>query len=56
MLPTAVPVLYGIFRYLYLVYHRNDPRGTASLIRSDPGMIAAGASWLVLAVILLYVT
>lgn len=56
MLPTAVPVLYGIFRYLYIVYHRNDPRGTASLIRSDPGMIAAGASWLVLAVILLYVT
>ena len=54
MLPTTVPVLYGIFRYLYLIYHRNDPRGTASLIRDDPGMIGAGLVWVVLAVALLY--
>lgn len=54
MLPTAAPVLYGVFRYLWLVYHRRDQRDTATLIRSDPGLIAAGAAWLALAVVLLY--
>lgn len=54
MLPTAAPVLYGVFRYLWLVYHRRDQRDTATLIRSDPGLVAAGATWLVLAVVLLY--
>lgn len=54
MLPTAVPVLYGVFRYLYLIYHCNDARSTASLIRHDPGIIGAGVTWVVLAVVLLY--
>jgi 4-hydroxybenzoate polyprenyltransferase len=54
MLPTAAPVLYGVFRYLWLVYHRRDQRDTATLIRSDPGLLAAGAVWLALAVALLY--
>jgi 4-hydroxybenzoate polyprenyltransferase len=54
MLPTAAPVLYGVFRYLWLVYHRRDQRDTATLIRSDPGLVAAGATWLALAVVLLY--
>lgn len=54
MLPTSVPVLYGVFRYLYLIYHRNDPRSTATLVRRDPGIIGAGITWVVLAVALLY--
>lgn len=54
MLPTAAPVVYGIFRYLWLVYHCNDDRSTATLIRKDAGIVAAGVVWVALAVILLY--
>lgn len=54
MLPTTVPVLYGVFRYLYLIYHCNDSRSTATLVRRDPGIVGAGIAWVVLAVVLLY--
>lgn len=54
MLPTAAPVVYGIFRYLWLVYHCNDDRSTATLIRKDPGIVTAGVVWVGLAVVLLY--
>ncbi len=49
MLPTAIPVVYGVFRYLYLIFHRRDHRSTATLLASDPGIIAAGVVWIVLA-------
>jgi hypothetical protein len=55
MLATAPSVLYGIFRYLYLIYDREDTRSTASILASDPGIIFAGASWIASAVIMLYV-
>jgi hypothetical protein len=55
MLPTAAPVLYGVFRYLYLIYHCNDSRSTATLVRRDPGILGAGVVWVVLAVALLYI-
>jgi 4-hydroxybenzoate polyprenyltransferase len=54
MLATAVPVVYAVLRYLYLIYHRRDHRSTADLIASDPGMIGAGVAWIVLAAALLY--
>jgi 4-hydroxybenzoate polyprenyltransferase len=54
MLATAPSVLYGIFRYLYLIYDRGDTRSTASILASDPGIIFAGASWIVIAVVMLY--
>jgi hypothetical protein len=55
MLATAVPVVYGVLRYLYLIYHRRDNRSTAHLVASDPGIIGAGVTWIVLAAILLYI-
>ena len=55
MLPTAVPVTYGVLRYLYLIYHRRDHRSTASLLVRDKAIIAAGVVWIALAAILLYV-
>jgi 4-hydroxybenzoate polyprenyltransferase len=55
MFPTSGPVLYGMFRYLWLVYHKKDERDTATLIRHDPGMLLAGAAWVVLAAGLLYI-
>jgi len=55
MLATGPSVLYGIFRYLYLIYDRNDTRSTAAILTEDPGMIFAGVSWIGIALLMLYV-
>jgi 4-hydroxybenzoate polyprenyltransferase len=55
MLATAPSVLYGIFRYLYLVYDRRDTRSTAAILTEDPGMIFAAVSWVAIALGVLYV-
>ena len=55
MLATAPSVLYGIFRYLYLIYDRNDTRSTAAILTEDPGLIFAGITWVGAALAVLYV-
>jgi hypothetical protein len=55
MLATAPSVLYGIFRYLYLIYDRQDTRSTAAILTHDPGMIFAGVTWVGAALAMLYV-
>jgi UbiA prenyltransferase family len=55
MLATAPSVLYGIFRYLYLIYDRHDTRSTAAILTEDPGMVFAGVTWIGSAVAVLYV-
>jgi len=55
MLATAPSVLYGIFRYLYLIYDRRDTRSTAAILSSDPGIIFAAVSWVGAAIVALYV-
>jgi 4-hydroxybenzoate polyprenyltransferase len=55
MLATGPSVLYGIFRYLYLIYDRNDTRSTAAILTEDPGMVFAGVSWIGTALLMLYV-
>src|SRR4051794_520354 len=55
MLATGPSVLYGVFRYLYLIYDRNDTRSTAAILTEDPGMIFAGVSWIGIALLMLYV-
>jgi 4-hydroxybenzoate polyprenyltransferase len=55
MMWTIPPVVYGIFRYLYLIYDRADDRSIAAMVSKDRGMIAAGASWVIVAFVLLYV-
>jgi 4-hydroxybenzoate polyprenyltransferase len=54
MLATAPAVVYGVFRYLYLIYDRRDTRSTAAILTEDPGMIFAGVAWVATAVALLY--
>lgn len=54
MLPTAIPVIYGILRYLFVIYHQRDDRSTSVLLARDPGIISAGIAWIVLAAALLY--
>lgn len=53
MLGTLPAVVYGIFRYLYLVYDRKDSRSTASILTSDYGMVGASIVWVASAVVLL---
>jgi hypothetical protein len=55
MLLTVPPVVYAIFRYLYLIYDRNDDRSMSGIVAGDRGIQAAGATWAVLAFLLLYV-
>jgi 4-hydroxybenzoate polyprenyltransferase len=55
MLATAPSVLYGIFRYLYLIYDRQDTRSTAAILTEDPGMVFAALTWVGSAVAVLYV-
>jgi 4-hydroxybenzoate polyprenyltransferase len=53
MLFTVPPVVYGIFRYLYLIYDREDTRSTAAILTEDAGMIVAALVYIVTAFILL---
>jgi 4-hydroxybenzoate polyprenyltransferase len=53
MLATLPPVIYGIFRYLYLIYDRKDTRSTDAILLGDYGMIGAAVTWVASAVILL---
>ena len=46
MLATAPSVVYGVFRYLYLIYDRRDTRSTAAILTEDPGMVFAGVTWI----------
>jgi 4-hydroxybenzoate polyprenyltransferase len=55
MMWTIPPVVYGIFRYLYLIYDRSDERSQAAIVAGDKGMLAAGASFALIAFLLLYV-
>jgi 4-hydroxybenzoate polyprenyltransferase len=55
MMLTIPPVVYGLFRYLYLIYDRSDDRSTAAIVSEDKGMIAAGLVFAVTAFLLLYV-
>lgn len=55
MMLTIPPVVYGIFRYLYLIYDRSDDRSTAAIVAEDRGVMIAGAVFAITAFLLLYV-
>jgi 4-hydroxybenzoate polyprenyltransferase len=55
MMLTLPPVIYGIFRYLYLIYDRSDDRSTAAIVAEDRGVIIAAAVFAVTAFLILYV-
>jgi 4-hydroxybenzoate polyprenyltransferase len=54
MLWTVPMVVYGVFRYLYLIYHREEVGGTADLVTTDPGIIGAAVAWAVAAALVVY--
>ena len=55
MMLTIPPVVYGIFRYLYLIYDRSDDRSTAAIVAEDKPIIAAAGVFAITAFLLLYV-
>ena len=54
MLWTVPMVVYGVFRYLYLIYHREEAASTADLVTRDPGIIGAAVAWAVTAALVVY--
>lgn len=54
MLATAPIVLYGLFRYLYLIYDREEQRDAAALVGSDPGILGALLAWVITVALLIY--
>ena len=54
MMWTIPPMVYGIFRYLYLIYDRADDRSIAAMVSRDRGMIAAAATFVAAAFAVLY--
>jgi 4-hydroxybenzoate polyprenyltransferase len=55
MMWTIPPMVYGIFRYLYLIYDRSDDRSIAAMVSKDRGMVAAAAAFVIAAFAVLYV-
>jgi 4-hydroxybenzoate polyprenyltransferase len=55
MMLTIPPVVYGIFRYLYLIYDRNDDRSMSGIVAGDRGIQAAAAAFAIIAFLMLYV-
>jgi 4-hydroxybenzoate polyprenyltransferase len=55
MMWTIPPVLYCVFRYLYLIYDRADDRSTAAIVAEDRPLIAGVVAFAIVAFALLYI-
>lgn len=55
MMLTIPLVVYGLFRYLYLVRVRRQGGAPEDLLLTDPGMLGTAIAWVALSVIVLYV-
>jgi hypothetical protein len=54
-LPATLPfVLYGIFRYLYLLYHRRLGGNPSELFLSDRPLLLNTLGWIAAVLIILY--
>ncbi len=55
MMLTIPLVVYGLFRYLYLVRVRNQGGAPEDLLLTDPGLLGTAVAWVATSVIVLYV-
>ncbi|HKQ67402.1 MAG TPA: decaprenyl-phosphate phosphoribosyltransferase, partial [Methylomirabilota bacterium] len=57
LLPATLPfVLYGIFRYLYLLYHRRLGGNPSDIVIRDRALLINTCLWLVMIVLIIYGT
>jgi hypothetical protein len=56
MVYSTLLVDFGLFRYLYLVYHHDMRCGAELAVTRDPQLVGAVAAWLVFATVLHYVS
>ena len=53
LLVTVPLVVYGVSRYLFLAYKKEDGGDPADLVFRDPGLIASVALWLLVVIVIL---
>ena len=54
MIYTTVFVIYGIFRYLFLIHTTESTENPTQAITSDPTMVATGILWIIVCIIIMY--
>jgi 4-hydroxybenzoate polyprenyltransferase len=54
MMFTIPFVAYGIFRYLYLIYHKEDGGSPTALLLTDPPLLICAILWLTTCVAIIY--
>lgn len=54
MMYTIPFVTYGIFRYLYLIYHKEDGGSPTAMLLTDPPLLVCAILWLVTCVGIIY--
>jgi 4-hydroxybenzoate polyprenyltransferase len=55
MMFTIPLVTYGIFRYLYLIYHKEEGGSPTALLLTDPPLLICSILWLAACVAIIYV-
>lgn len=54
MMFTIPLVTYGIFRYMYLIYHREDGGSPSALLLTDPPLLVCTILWLTACISIIY--
>jgi len=54
MMFTIPLVTYGIFRYMYLIYHKEDGGSPTALLLTDPPLLICTSLWLTACLVILY--
>lgn len=55
MLMITIPmVTYGIFRYMYLIYHKKDGGSPTNLLLTDPPLLSCTIVWLITCITIIY--
>jgi 4-hydroxybenzoate polyprenyltransferase len=54
MVFTIPMVTYGIFRYMYLIYHKKDGGSPTNLLLTDPPLLSCTIVWLITCITIIY--
>ncbi len=54
MMFTIPMVTYGIFRYMYLIYHKEEGGSPTALLLTDPPLLACSILWLTACIAIIY--